>query len=235
MKLSVFLAATLVAFASIASAAPLCTSLNVVTLADYVALGSTGCQIGDKVFFNFFDSPTSGGSATAPVPASAVSVTPVGVGTYNPGLTFSSSDWSVTGGSTTANSFLDMSFGFTVSVLPGGNSIDDASVTMGTPVTTGTGVVTLGETILAANGFTVLGTLNVASSGSPVAETFFAPTSTIQVKKDFFLGVPQNGTGTASISTFTENFSEIPEPVGAILIGSGLLALGAWRRRGSRG
>jgi hypothetical protein len=134
MKLSVFLAATLVAFASIASAAPLCTSLNVVTLADYVALGSTGCQIGDKVFFNFFDSPTSGGSATAPVPASAVSVTPVGAGTYNPGLTFSSSDWSVTGGSTTANSFLDMSFGFTVSVLPGGNSIDDASVTMGTPV-----------------------------------------------------------------------------------------------------
>ena len=235
MKLSVFLAATLVAFASIASAAPLCTSLNVVTLADYVALGSTGCQIGDKVFFNFFDSPTSGGSATAPVPASAVSVTPVGVGTYNPGLTFSSSDWSVTGGSTTANSFLDMSFGFTVSVLPGGNSIDDASVTMGTPVTTGTGVVTLGETILAANGFTVLGTLNVASNGARAGETFFAPTGTIQVKKDFFLGVPQNGTGTASISTFTENFSEIPEPVGAILIGSGLLALGAWRRRGNRG
>src|ERR1035441_676394 len=126
MKLSVFLAATLVAFASMASAAPLlCTAVGG-TMADYVALGSTGCVIGDKLFSNFLYSSSGAGTATA-MPASAVLLVPVGVTTSNPGIVFSS-EWDVPG-SSTRTSILDSSFGFTVTVLPGGDLIDDASLT----------------------------------------------------------------------------------------------------------
>ena|ERR1039457_1797742 len=235
MKLSVLLAATLFAFASMASAAPLCTAVGI-TMADYVALGSTGCQIGDKVFYNFFYS-SSGSGLGAGVPAGAVVLSPVGADTYNPGIVFSSDNWFVPGPSSTGNSIIDASLGFTVTVLPGGNPIDDASLTLGSFVQAGAGIATIGETVFAGDGFTQLGgrALGVSAGGQLVDEVHFANTSTIQVKKDFELVVPAGSTGSVRVSSFTENFSEIPEPVGAILIGSGLLALGAWRRRGSRG
>jgi hypothetical protein len=41
------------ALALSASAAPLCTSLTSQTLDQYVLAGSTGCQVGDKIFSNF--------------------------------------------------------------------------------------------------------------------------------------------------------------------------------------
>jgi hypothetical protein len=248
MKLSVFLAGTVVAFASMATAAPLCTDIGapdgaVTTMADYVALGSTGCQIGDKVFYNFFYSSSFGGTAAA-VPASAVFLAPVGADTFNPGIAFSG-EWNVPGASSAGNSFIDTSLGFTVTVLPGGRSIDDASLTLDAFAQTGTGLATIGETVFAADGFTQLGgrAMTVSTNGQRLDDVFFASTGTIQVKKNFFVGVPQcaptgegcSASGSIAVSSFTENFSEIPEPVGAILIGSGLLALGAWRRRGSRG
>ena len=233
MKLSVFLAATLVAFASMASAAPLlCTAVGG-TMADYVALGSTGCVIGDKLFSNFLYSSSGAGTGVA-VPASAVLLAPVGVTTSNPGIVFSS-EWDVPGSSPTRTSILDSSFGFTVTVLPGGDLIDDASLTLDAFSRTGTGIATIGESVFAADGFTQLGFMGVSANGQLLADVTFAPTRTIQVKKDFALVVPRGTTGSIAVSAFTENFSEIPEPVGAILIGSGLLALGAWRRRGSRG
>src|ERR1017187_10497624 len=116
MKLSVFLMATLVAFASMAAAAPLCTALvgtgvgGAVTMADYVALGSGGCQIGDKLFSSFSYGPTHGGSGSA-VAASAIFLTRVDIGTYNPGITFSSNGWFVPGGAS-VNSFFDASITF---------------------------------------------------------------------------------------------------------------------------
>ena len=233
MKLSIFLAATLVGFASMASAAPLCTDVGN-TMADYLRLGSTGCQIGDKVFYNFVYSSSGGGTATA-VPASAVLVSPVGADTYNPGITFSSESWFVPGSSPTRTSVLDSSFGFTVTVLPGGNPIDDASLTLGSFNRVGSGAANIGETVLAADGFTELGFMGVSTSGQLLAEVNFVDATTFQVRKNFGLAVPTGSTGSIQVSSFTENFSEVPEPVGAILIGSGLLALGAWRRRPTRG
>jgi hypothetical protein len=77
--------------------------------------------------------------------------------------------------------------------------------------------------------------LDVDAFGPLSDHVIFAPTRTVQVRKDFFIGIPQFGTGSVRVSDFTENFSEMPEPVGTVLIGSGLLALGIWRRRVSRG
>ena len=100
---------------------------------------------------------------------------------------------------------------------------------------TGGGQATIGEFIIASDGSTELGGMQVDARGTHVDHTVFAPTNAIQVAKNFFIGVDQDVTGTARVYSFTQNFSEVPEPLGAILIGSGLLALGAWRRRGSRG
>jgi hypothetical protein len=243
MKLSVFLMATLVAFASMAAAAPLCTALvgtgvgGAVTMADYVALGSGGCVIGDKLFSSFYYQPSHGGTGPA-VAASAVFLTPVDAGTYSPGpgITFSSGSWFVPGGSTIEPSFFDASITFSVNVLRGGALIEDATLTMGSESrVTGAGQATIGEDVFAANGYTELGVMDVDVNGPLVDHIVFARTSGIQVAKNFFIGVDKNATGSARIYSFTENFSEVPEPLGAILIGSGLLALGAWRRRGSRG
>jgi hypothetical protein len=238
MKLTVLLAAILVAFASIASAAPLCTDIgnsdHIATMADYVALGSGGCLIGDKLFSNFRYSPTSSGTGVL-VPASAVTLTPIGADSYNPGILFSSNDWIVNGSDPSLLSFVDASIGFTVTVQPGGNLIDDASLTLTSVAFTGTGSADVGETILAANGLTALGALGVDASGPLTDEVSFAPTNIVLASKDMFVGVPAGSDGTAQVFSFAENFSEIPEPVGSVLIGSGLLALGVWRRRASRG
>src|ERR1035438_10102333 len=129
--------ATLVAFASMAAAAPLCTALvgtgvgGAVTMADYVALGSGGCVIGDKLFSSFYYQPSHGGTGPA-VAASAVFLTPVDAGTYSPGpgITFSSGSWFVPGGSTIEPSFFDASITFSVNVLRGGALIEDATLTI---------------------------------------------------------------------------------------------------------
>ena len=237
MRLSVLLAVTLVAFASMASAEPIFpTCIAGGTMASYEALGVGGCVIGDKLFNNFSYSSTGSGTATA-VPDSLVFLTPVDAGTYSPGpgIVFSSNNW-VVPGSTTVTSILDMSFRFTVTVLPGGHLIDDASLTLGNFNMTGNGTGNIGESLCNADCSAQLGRrLDVSAGGQLFDETSFAGTNTVVVQKNFSLAVPRNSTGSISVSSFTENFSEIPEPVGAILIGSGLLALGAWRRRGSRG
>ena len=237
MKLSVFSAATLVAFASLASAAPIYpTCIAGGTMASYEALGAGGCVIGDKLFNNFSYSSTGQGTATA-VDPSTIFLSPVDAGTFSPGpgIVFSSSNW-VVPGSTTVTSILDMSFRFTVTVLPGGPLINDASLTLGSFNMTPFGTANIGETVCNADCSAQLGSrLDVSAGGQLFDETTFAGTNTVVVQKNFSLAVPRNSTGSISVSSFTENFSEIPEPVGAILIGSGLLALGAWRRRGSRG
>ena len=237
MKLSMFLAATLLVFASMAVAAPLCTGLagtgagGAVTMADYLALGSGGCQMGDKIFSDFFYQPSSGGDGPA-VAASAIFVAPVNPGSYNPGIVFSSSNWFVSG----VNSYYDASIAFNVTVLRGGAPINDATLTMGADASvSGAGSASIGESIVAGGGFPELGALDVDATGPLVDHVSFAPTSTVEVSKNFFIGTSLTGDGSARIFSFTENFSEVPEPVGAILIGSGLLVLGAWRRRGSRG
>ena len=234
MRLSVYLAMILVAFAGMASAYPLCTNIvdgnGSSTMAAYVAMGQgtgTGCTIGDKLFSTFIYGSTAQGNGVA-VPATAVFLTPVDAGTDSPGpgILFSSSGWKVLG---PADS-VDSSIFFTVTVLPGGNLIDDAGLSL-VFGTTGTGVVADITETLNPMGLQ----LQVDSNGPFVSHKFFTPTNTVSVSKDLLVEVFNGATGTATISNFTENFSEIPEPVGLVLIGSGLLALGAWRRRVSHG
>ena len=233
MKSSVLLATTLVAFAGIASAAPLCTGIGS-TMADYLALGSGGCTIGDKLFSNFTFNVTFFGTG-ADVPAADVSLAPVGAGTSNPGILFSSNAVLVPGADPSALSYVDLGIGFTVSTVDGRNLIEDATLTLSSFAVSGTGRANIGETVTPGSDPALL--LAVDSSGPFVDHTLFTPTNTVSVLKDVIVSVLPSetvGSGTAQIFSFQENFSQIPEPIGSVLIGSGLLALGIWRRRVSR-
>ena len=235
MKLTVILGTLGMALVSTANAAPLCVSG---TIADYKALGADGCIIADKLFSNFIYASTSGGTGVA-VADTAVFVTPVvpsGTGIYSPGpgLIFASDNWFVPSASTTTASYVDSSFSFTVTALNGsGALLEDGTLTLGQFSVAGTGLVDITETINPASL-----QLQVDSAGPLVDHKSFAPTSTVNVLKDLLVAVPRNrtgsATGSAQVFSFEEDFSQVsavPEPIGAALIGSGLLALGVLRRR----
>ena len=73
--------------------------------------------------------------------ATAVFLTPVDAGSFNPGpgIIFSSAGWVVPSGSPTTNSFVDSSIGFDVSVIGGLAIMEDATLTMSSFATSARG------------------------------------------------------------------------------------------------
>jgi hypothetical protein len=230
MKVLVLLPIVLVVFVSMASATPLCTSGG--TMASYVALGGGGCSIGDLLFSNFLYGSTGARNGVA-VSAASVFLTPVGSGTFNPGIIFSSSGWVVPSASPTGNSFVDSSIAFSVSVIGGSPVIDDGTLTLAAFSVSGTGVANITESINPAGI-----QLQVDSSGPLLSHGSVAPTNSLSVLKDVLIFVPptSSGAGSGQISSFEEDFSEIPstapEPSSFALLGTGLggLALAGLRR-----
>jgi hypothetical protein len=227
MKLVVLVATMLVGGAGIASATPLCLSGG--TMASYEALGLSGCTIGNLLFSNFVYGSTSHGAPA--VPNTAVFLTTVNAGTYSPGpgIVFTSAGWNLPSASPTTALLIDSSISFDVSAIAGtGVLIDDASMMLLTALATGTGRAGVTETITASPI-----KLQVDANGALVSHDVFPPVTKVSVLKDLLVTIPRGtpGSGSAFVGSFEENFSEVPEPVGAILIGSGLLALGIWRRR----
>jgi len=226
MKLSPLWAITLGAFVGSASAAPPC--IAGATMASYVALGVGGCQIGDKLFSNFIYGSTGQGTGVA-TPATTVFLTPVGAGTFNPGpgIIFSSAGWVVPSGLPAIDSSVDSSIAFDVTVIGGLPIMEDGTLTLSSFAVTGTGLAHITETINPAGI-----QLQVDSRNGPlVSHGFFPNTNHVSVVKDLLVAVQANTTGSAQVFSFEEDFSQVPEPVGTILVGSGLLALGFLRRR----
>jgi hypothetical protein len=222
MKLTVLLATIVVVFASAGQAAPLCVSGG--TMASYEALGAGGCVIGNALFSNFVYGSTAFGSGT-PVADTAVFLTTVDGG--GPGIIFSSTNWSVSADAELP-SLVDSTIKFTVAIIDGSPVIGGGILTLSSSSWNGTGNGGVGETIN-PSGIR----LQVDTSGALVSSQEFPPTNTVSVLKDLLLTAPPGveGSGFAQINAFEEDFTEAPEPVGSVLIGSGLLGLGLWRRR----
>ena len=235
MRRTLLICLALAVLASIASANPLCTSD---TMANYISQYTSianGCQVGDKLFYNFGYSPTGSG-ATAPT-SSQVTIVGDPTNAYEPGLIFTSNGWSVSGTSTISSPlYIDSTIFFTVAVVGLQPLIVDASLDFNNNFSvSGQGVADIGETVTFDGGTSSTG-LEVDSANGPFTDVkSFAPVSFVRVQKDLLVIVPQGinpATGTATITQFREGFSEsAPEPVSTLLIGSGLVGLAFLRRR----
>lgn len=223
MKKTLLSIAMVLASVAVASAAPVCTSG---TLADYVALGSGGCTIGDKLFSNFSYASTAGGGASA-VAANQVAVSPL-VSALDPGILFSSGGWTAFNGQ-----FVDSSIAFDVTVLDPAFSLVGAELTIAGSKA-GSSLGTVGETIVPPGGAGMTAILGINNHDT----ISFGPVSKIHVLKDILV-VAQPGAGNfASISAVSQRFnqtgSDVPEPGTMALMGSALAIVGlVYRKRNS--
>jgi hypothetical protein len=209
------------------------------SLAFYVGTfttATTGCQIDDKVFYGFTDLLTAGGGASTG--GVGIQVSPITTA-FNPGLSYTLSGFSV--GSLSS---LDLKLGFDVATISGARVIEDASLGMAGASITGTGMVSIGENVCAGGVFSapLAGTgcpaadqnlsLSVANPGPPA--TFFDMKFTssttacpgglcnlVGVFKD--VGVNGGSAGSASLSSFTQQFSEVPETSSIVLLGTAFM------------
>uniref|UniRef100_Q01QF6 PEP-CTERM protein-sorting domain-containing protein n=1 Tax=Solibacter usitatus (strain Ellin6076) TaxID=234267 RepID=Q01QF6_SOLUE len=232
-KRLLILLSALSAFALIGSASSLYPACGANTFDYYMqnyATVSSACAVGDKLFFDFSYLPTNSG-AIAPTGAQVNIVGDIS-DPNEPGLVFSSSLWTVSATNPLRNVYIDASISFTVATMDGAALIKDGTLSFaGTESTTGQGHALIGETLILGGGPPST-TLGVDSIGGPFTSiTTFSPVSFVTVSKNLQVNVSAGTTGTASIASFREGFSEMPEPVSCVLFGSGLLGLGILRRR----
>ena len=220
------------------------------TLANYVAdftTAANGCYVLDKEFYGFTDVLQAGGTASTGGVGILVSPLPVPL---NPGL-----EYSLAGFSVGSNQSLDLKLGFDVAVIGGSHVIEDASLGIAGAQNSGTGSVTIGENVCAGGTFSNPGagtgcpggdqnlSLNVQNPGPPQVfydMKFTSPTpacpgglcNLVGVFKD--VSVTGGSAGSASLSSFTQQFSEVPEPASVMLLGGALLTIAGSIRRMAR-
>ena len=207
-------------------------------LSAFISVGR--CTIGDKTFSGFGYQ----GSAVnlAVIPATDITVTPL-VTAGNPGFTFTA-PWSAVDVPTI---HFDTIF-YTVTVLPGGQLIDDASLALVSPLADFGALVDVTETLCVGGGQGFAPPVPCPPTSSLVlVHTFdnhrtnpetiqstdraiFPPVGTINVRTDITLS---NGLqiDTARLAGFTSRFSEVPEPSTLLLLSIGLGGLATIRMR----
>jgi hypothetical protein len=224
------------------------------TLANYVALASTGCEVGPNFRFRDFGAIIVDAVVLGDLPSDAeIIITPT-LGPMGPALTFTpgaGTSWDAGGLLGTYTGI----FGFTVeSINPFWNFLGSGLSATGDA--SGLAVATIAEVQCLGGVFNGFGlplpaclgggvTANLAANltgalGAEVdAAIVYAPVTEIDVIK--VLDVTGTFLGTARIDSFTESFTAqdstpVPEPTTVSLLGGSLLAI-AWfhRRKAQKG
>lgn len=226
MKKLLYFCSAIVGVSTLCSALPVCTDGP---LASYIALGSSGCAIGDNTLSGF--STLSGISSATAISPGDVSVHPSG-GNFDPRLSF------VVDQTANANKRYELLFTYQIS----GMSYVGDSITLTGSSESGDGAVTDLQNLCAGGAFGPDGvtgctgfagsllTLDGVQNQNSIS---LGPTPFLNVTDDFTL---DGGlTGSASGGSVEDRFSAVPEPFTYLLTGLGLaLGLGVNVTRGNR-
>ncbi len=223
MKKVLFLTLGCLALASTAFGSATTCPSGAYTL--YLAPSFT-CSSGNLTFFAF-GYASSANPAGIAIPAAGITVTPVTTD-GNEGFQFAGG-WNVGTQAGGISSFQDSLISFSAR-----GSITDLHLFFNGSFT-GTGLSGVAETYclngpLAGCPMGNSGQISVTNPPPSFnSQVFFAPVSSVSVSKD--INVTSGTNGTASISQVINTFSNSPEPLSLVLLGSGLLGLGLLRKR----
>ncbi len=240
MKKIIGTAASALLFAAIAGATPTACPTGTASIYTSTVNSAGGCTEDGLLFSQFNYMPTSTGTAIA-LPASAVGISPL-LNSAGDGLGFQ-----IVGGfAATSGGESDAIFQYEVSALNSSTSLTGISLGFN-GTATGTGIANVSENYC-AGGTSVppttcggnLQNIRVQSTqgvNSLTASGNLGGVQSVTVSKDIQVNAGTNGT--ATISSVTNQFqtgaggsgSSTPEPASLFLIGSGLLGLGAIRKR----
>lgn len=197
-------------------------------LSDYLT-GS--CTLGDKTFSDFSFGSTAGGSGVAPS-ANEITVTP-SITSGGPGLIFSAGTIGVTQGAPiTSATFVDVILDYTV-IAEAGFQIAGADLAVADGLTgAGQGSVTGFLTALPSG--VPLPPLNAVLPTTTDAAVFPTSTDGVAVLDDVLVEIPAGDSGSASITSASQHFSQIPvvavpEPTTIALFAVGMAGLGMAR------
>jgi hypothetical protein len=205
------------------------------TLAQFEALGSAGCTVGDKTFYDFGYSGSATGGATAVAAGSVIvnTVGPTGEEFAGPdyGLEFQGA-WTDTASGETNDGQIQ----FDVSVNATNVAITDAGVAQSSGVGPGSGSASVAEQVCQGvpcdlTTWAVL-TLEEGSLDQTASDTIISPSGAVTVSKD--IEVNSGTSAFASISSVTDTFSQtaVPEPRAlSLLLALGLVAGFAFRKK----
>lgn len=212
---------TLLILASAGVASPLCAGGVHLDqfIANYNGI-SNACLIGDKLFYDFGFS-SSGSIATAA--GTAVLLDP-GDGVTDPGIIFSNGGFLAFSGQT-----LDITITYSIATNGGSAVMSGYNLTLAgsdTPTGVGSGIVT--ETFSNNPAGTPLVTAIGVNGTASASFLPWVSGSTVTTQ----LHLQSQGPDIVSISAVQEHFAEtVPEPYETVLIGSGLLFFGLYRKR----
>ncbi len=206
-----------------------CASINVSCTLEELA-GGGDIVIDDKRFGNWSVIDTS----TLPVDTGAIQVLALDDQPLNPGLQYNTSD----GFSVTGLDLIDLFIEFSVSTIDGTARIKDNSLEIG-DFAFGSGnfggFITIFEDVRDASGSLIGDKLVMADNlPPPLFDLFdsatFSPQATIDVET-WILAGGDDPNDSVSLTSFTQRFSQIPEPATLLLVGVGLAGFGIARKK----